>query len=186
MLSFLKYRMEKFLFPLTGVAVRFGLRPNHITLFGFLIGLIAASLIALSRINEGIIVLILSAFMDVFDGAMARNEDITSDFGGFFDSVVDRYVDIAIFVSLGYYTSYWLLAIFALSGAMLVSYTRARAEKIIPKCDVGIAERGERIVLVILGLLTGYIWEILVLIAILAHVTAIHRVLYTYKKAGLG
>lgn len=182
MLSFLKYRIESFLIPLTRFAVKVGIRPNYITLTGFILGISAAFVIVEGLLTYGIILLILSCFMDVFDGAMARNEDVMTEFGGFFDSVSDRYVDIAVFVSLGYYTSEWLIAMIALSGALLVSYTRARAEIIIPKCDVGIAERGERMVLIIIGLITGYIWHILVIIAFLSHLTALQRIVYTYYK----
>jgi archaetidylinositol phosphate synthase len=115
---------------------------------------------------------------------MARNEGKTTEFGGFLDSVFDRYVDVSVFIAIGIYTVEWLLVVIALSGALLVSYTRARAEKIIPKCDVGIAERGERMILIIIGLITGYIWHMLVLVAILSHLTAVHRILYTYSKSG--
>jgi archaetidylinositol phosphate synthase len=183
MLSFLKFRIEKLLFPLTSSAVKIGIKPNYITVAGFILGITAALMITYSRVYEGVILLLLSSFMDVFDGAMARNENKTTEFGGFLDSVFDRYVDIAIFISLGFLTSEWLLSVVALAGALLVSYTRARAEIIIPKCDVGVAERGERLVLIIIGLLTGYVWHILVILAFLTHLTAAHRILYTYFQS---
>jgi len=182
MLSFLKYKIEGFLLPLTRFAVKSGIKPNYITLLGFVFGILASFAIVKGKITYGMMLLLLSCFMDVFDGAMARNEDAMTEFGGFLDSVSDRYVDIAVFISLGYYTSDWLIAVIALSGALLVSYTRARAEIIIPKCDVGVAERGERMVLILVGLITGYIWHILVIIAVLSHLTALHRIFYTYYK----
>jgi archaetidylinositol phosphate synthase len=184
MLSPLKSRIERLLLPLTQFAVKLGLKPNHITFAGFFFGILAASMIAISKISVGVAFLLLSCFMDIFDGAMARNEGKTTEFGGFLDSVFDRYVDVSVFIAIGIYTVEWLLVVIALSGALLVSYTRARAEKIIPKCDVGIAERGERMILIIIGLITGYIWHMLVLVAILSHLTAVHRILYTYSKSG--
>jgi len=182
MLSFLKHRVEGFLFPLTRFAVKIGVKPDYITVAGFVFGILAAYMIIQSEITYGIAFLFLSCFMDVFDGAMARNENATTEFGGFLDSVSDRYVDVAVFVSLGFYTSDWFIAVLALSGALLVSYTRARAEVIIPKCDVGVAERGERMVLIIIGLISGYIWQMLVIVASLSHLTALHRIVYTYYK----
>lgn len=190
MLSLLKYKVEEILLPLTRLAVKAGLKPNHISLIGFILGIAAGVAIAVSELIAGVILLALSSFMDVFDGAMARGGGKETEFGGFLDSVFDRYVDIAIFTGLGIYAAreitspipIWPLVIVTLAGAMLVSYTRARAEHAIPNCDVGVVERGERIVLIVIALLTGYIWQILLIIGIFSHITAIHRVLYTYIK----
>lgn len=190
MLSLLKYKVEEILLPLTRLAVKAGLKPNYISLIGFILGIAAGAAIAVSELITGVILLALSSFMDVFDGAMARGGGKETEFGGFLDSVFDRYVDIAIFTGLGIYAAreitspipIWPLVIVTLAGAMLVSYTRARAEHAIPNCDVGVVERGERIVLIVIALLTGYIWQILLIIGIFSHITAIHRVLYTYVK----
>jgi len=108
---------------------------------------------------------------------------MVSNFGGFLDSVIDRYVDVIIFISLGIYGVDWLVVSIALSGSLLVSYTRARAEKIIEKCDVGIAERGERLIILFLGIVTGYTYESVLLVAILSHITALHRIVFTFRKS---
>ncbi len=190
MLSLLKYKVEEILLPLTRLAVKSGLKPNHISLLGFIFGIAASVAIAVSELIAGVILLALSSFMDVFDGAMARGGGKETEFGGFLDSVFDRYVDIAIFTGLGIYAvreitspvPIWPLVIVTLAGAMLVSYTRARAEHAIPNCDVGVVERGERIILIVIALITGFIWQILLIIGIFSHITAVHRVLYTYIK----
>jgi len=98
------------------------------------------------------------------------------------DSVTDRYVDVILFISLGIYGIDWVVIALAMSGALLVSYTRARAESVIERCDVGVAERSERLLILLAGMVTGYIYEAVLLIAFLSHVTALHRVVYTYLK----
>ncbi len=181
MLSSIKDRLSEILFPLTDFLARKKVKPNHLTGLGLIFGLLCAYTIYLGNFLISAIFLILSGLMDVLDGALARNKGMVSDFGGFFDSVLDRYVDIAIFFALGFQVD-WFFAVFAMSGALMVSYTRARAENIIERCDVGIAERGERLILVFIGLIFPFILKwILLLIGILAHITAIHRVIYTYK-----
>ncbi len=182
MLSIFKNKTTRLLSPITAVLVKAGLKPNHLTFLGLILGFAASLFIAKSNEIGGALLLMVSGLMDMLDGALARNEGKMTDFGGFLDSVFDRYVDVAIFISLGVYGVNWLLVALALSGALLVSYTRARAEKIIEKCDVGIAERGERMLILIAGLLTGFVWHAVLIIAVLSHITAIHRVVYTYSS----
>ncbi len=181
MLSRVKTYTTRILDPLTKLLCSAGIEPNHLTFFGLLTGLLAASLIAFSRPLLGSVVILLSGFMDMLDGALARNCGKVSAAGGFLDSVFDRYVDVAIFTALGLYTGRWLLSILAMSGALLVSYTRARAEHVIERCDVGIAERSERLLIVVAGLVSGYVWQAIAVVAVLAHMTAIHRVIYTLR-----
>jgi len=181
MLSKIKHRTTELLEPLTDVIVRIGLKPNHLTFLGLLVGFASAIAIARGYAKLGALIILLSGLMDALDGALARNKGLVTKFGGFLDSVFDRYVDIAIFTSLGFYGVDWFLVILALSGALMVSYTRARAENIIDRCDVGIAERGERLIILVLGLLTGFVWQAVVLIAVLSHLTAVHRIIHTYR-----
>jgi archaetidylinositol phosphate synthase len=182
MLSELKSSVSDLLSPITGYIVRRGIKPNHLTLLGLITGLLAALLIATHNLLLGGIFLLLSGFLDILDGALARNQIMASEFGGFLDSVSDRYVDIAIFIALGLYGVNWFYVVLALSGAMLVSYTRARAEKIIDKCDVGIAERGERLIIIFLGIIAGYVEAAVIIVAVLSHLTSVHRVLYTRSE----
>lgn len=181
MLSKIKSNVTGILNPITKLVVKARIKPNHLTLIGLIIGFASAFFIANGDLIIGAIVLLLSGFFDMLDGALARNQGLTTSFGGFLDSVFDRYVDVAIFIALGIYGIDWLWVALSLSGALLVSYTRARAEKIVDKCDVGIAERGERIIILFFGLITNYILYAVIVIAILAHLTAIHRVVYTFK-----
>ncbi len=182
MLSAVKGRTTELLEPIASILAKIGVKPNHLTLVGLLLGVLCAYEIYLGNFVLSAVLLILSSLMDALDGALARSKGMVSEFGGFLDSVLDRYVDIAIFFALGFHVD-WFLAVFALSGALMVSYTRARAEKVIPKCDVGIAERGERLILILIGLIFPNILSLIVLlVGVLAHVTALHRILYTYRE----
>jgi|Deesub1362B_J571_1020462.scaffolds.fasta_scaffold00013_90 archaetidylinositol phosphate synthase len=181
MLSSLKPKISEAVHPLAKFLRKIGVTPNHLTIAGVFVGFLSAYFIATHKYIIGGVLLLLSGFFDMMDGALARGEGLSSDFGGFFDSVMDRYVDIIIFISLGISGVNWLYVTLALSGALLVSYTRARAEKIIKRCDVGIAERGERLLIIFLGLMISRVEEAVILVAILSHLTAVHRITYTKR-----
>ncbi|RLI74277.1 CDP-alcohol phosphatidyltransferase family protein [Archaeoglobales archaeon] len=183
MLSKFKDNVTELLIPLTNKIVEIGIKPNHLTFIGLIVGFISAYFIATGKLIIGAVVLLLSGFFDMLDGILARNQELTTRFGGFLDSVFDRYVDVAIFIALGIYGIDWFYVALALSGALLVSYTRARAEKIIDKCDVGIAERGERIIILFFGLISNYVLYAVIIIAILSHLTATHRIIFTFTKS---
>jgi CDP-diacylglycerol--glycerol-3-phosphate 3-phosphatidyltransferase len=110
-------------------------------------------------------------------------------FGGFFDSVLDRYSDLALFMGLlVYYASinrffYIVLTAIVMTGSVMVSYTRARAEVTIPKCKVGFLERPERVVLIIIGALFDRMAPVLWVIAVFSNLTVIHRMIYTWQEA---
>src|ERR1035438_8728726 len=110
-------------------------------------------------------------------------------FGGFFDSVLDRYSDLALYIGLLVYYAginrffYIVLTAIVMMGSVMVSYTRARAENAIPKCKVGFLERPERVVLIIIGALFDRMAAVLWVIAVLSNVTVIHRMIYTFQQA---
>ena len=109
-------------------------------------------------------------------------------FGGFFDSVLDRYSDLALLVGLQvYYSSinrnfYVVLTAIVMMGTVMVSYTRARAENTIPRCKVGFLERPERVVLIIVGALFNRMAQALWVLAILSNITVISRMILTWKE----
>jgi len=183
MLSQVKTYTTSLLSPITKILAKSGVKPNHLTALGLIFGFFSALLISFGDTVEGAVAILASGLMDMLDGALARNATKITEFGGFLDSVFDRYVDTAIFISLGVYGVDWLIIALALSGALLVSYTRAKAESIIPRCDVGLAERGERLIIIVIGLLTDYVWQAVAIVAILSHITAMHRVAYTYLQS---
>jgi CDP-diacylglycerol--glycerol-3-phosphate 3-phosphatidyltransferase len=164
------------------------IHPNVLTFIGLLINIVAAFLFAGGRFFAGGLVVIGAALFDMVDGRVARSTNRVTRFGGFFDSVVDRYSDLALFVGLlVYYATinrffYIVLTAIVMTGSVMVSYTRARAENVIPKCKVGFLERPERIVLIIIGALFDRMAPVLWVIALLSNITVIHRMIYTWKE----
>jgi CDP-diacylglycerol--glycerol-3-phosphate 3-phosphatidyltransferase len=122
------------------------------------------------------------------DGRVARESNRVTRFGGFFDSVLDRYSDLCLLIGLlVYYASidryfYVVLTAVVMMGSVMVSYTRARAENTIPKCKVGFLERPERVVLILIGALFNRMGPVLWVIAVLSTVTVIHRMIYTWQE----
>ena len=134
------------------------------------------------------LVIIGSGFFDLVDGRVARASNQVTRFGGFFDSVIDRYSDasqffgLLVFYSRGDRFFYVVLTAFVMVSAIMVSYTRARAESLIGSCRVGFMERPERLVLVIIGALFNRMAPVLWLIAVLSTITVIHRIRYTWTR----
>ncbi|HNZ14795.1 MAG TPA: CDP-alcohol phosphatidyltransferase family protein, partial [Anaerolineaceae bacterium] len=177
---------------LDGVAsffLKIGLTPNAVTLLGLAGSIGAAVLIALGMPLWGGIVLLLMAPLDAVDGAMARLSGKSSKFGAFLDSVIDRYSELFIYAAILYMFFEQgnflgvMVCFAAASGAVLVSYTRARAEALGFDAKVGVMTRVERSIVMIVGLLFGIIVISLVIIAVLAHLTAMMRMVTVWKQA---
>jgi CDP-diacylglycerol--glycerol-3-phosphate 3-phosphatidyltransferase len=164
------------------------IHPNVLTFIGLLINIGAAWLFAIGRFQWAGVVVICAGLFDMVDGRVARATKQVTRFGGFFDSVIDRYSDLGLYMGLlVYYASinrffYIVLTAIVMTGTVMVSYTRARAENTIPKCKVGFLERPERIVLIILGALTDRMAPVLWVIAVLSNLTVIHRMIYTWQE----
>src|ERR1700686_3129429 len=163
--------------------------PNVLTFLGLVINIAAAVLLAAGPFRAPGLVIIGAGLFDMVDGRVARETNRVTKFGGFFDSVLDRYSDLGLLVGLlVYYASinryfYVVLTAIAMTGTVMVSYTRARAENIIPKCKVGFLERPERVVLIIIGALFDRMAPVLWVIAVLGNLTVIHRMIYTWQEA---
>ena len=126
--------------------------------------------------------------MDMLDGAVARLTGTATRFGAFFDSVIDRYSDIVLYLGLIIYfgkmprMTYVVLVGICIMGSMMTSYTRARAESLIEKCKVGFLERPERVVLLILGTWFYHVEHVLWVIAVLSNWTVISRIIFTWME----
>ena len=172
--------------------------PNTLTFIGLLINIVAAILFGYARgehadrmfLYAGLVV-IGGGLFDMVDGRVARLTNQVSVFGAFFDSVMDRYSDVALFFGLLVYYArgqrlfYVGLVAFVMTASVMVSYTRARAEALIGQCKVGFMERPERIVCVILGALAnkwGVMAPALWVLAFFSTITVIHRIRYTYVQ----
>ncbi len=171
------------------------INPNYLTFFGLLINVAAAVLFGYAGADNQArlflyagLVIIGAGIFDMVDGRVARATGQVTSFGGFFDSVIDRYSDLALFVGLLVYYArgnrffYVVRVAVVMTGSVMVSYTRARAESLIGTCKVGFMERPERVVLVIIGALFNRMAPVLWVIAVLSNITVIHRILYTYQQ----
>jgi len=181
---------------------KIGLTPNKISTIGFILALASAVAFALTTpqyswlLILAVVFLLASGFCDTLDGIVARIFGQTTVFGGFYDSILDRYADAAVYVAIivaglsnpvwGYFWgSVWGLS--ALVGSIMVSYTRARAETVGIKMEsIGIAERAERMLILAVFSIIAFFWLPafgygIALLAVLANFTVIQRVVYVYK-----
>jgi len=187
--SWLNHRLDPYLNKLTAWTEGV-IRPNHLTILGLLVTLVAAVFLALGLWLVAGVTIIIGGLCDLLDGAVARSQGRATTFGAFLDSVIDRYSDFALFIGIFFYYAstgrpyLMLLASLAAMGSFLVPFTRARAETIIPSCKVGIMERPERIILLACGTLFNLMVYALWVLAILTHITVIQRIIYTRKELG--
>jgi len=173
-------------FIVRGLA-RLGIRPNVLTLTGLLLNLVAAGTLYLGQFRWAAGLILVANLLDVFDGHLARRTGQASPFGAFLDSVVDRYADLTLMSALWLYYGrshdHWMLFIVGLAiiGSVMTSYTRARAECIIPSCKVGFFERPERIAMLVLGAFLDRMPQALLIVAVFANLTGIQRIVYTWR-----
>jgi CDP-diacylglycerol--glycerol-3-phosphate 3-phosphatidyltransferase len=162
-------------------------KPNHLTMLGFIMSIVTAYVFARGSFRLAGVLLIIAGLFDMVDGMVARSMNAVTPFGAFFDSIMDRYSDLILYLGLIIYygqhdrMNYVVLVGVVMMGSVLTSYARARAECLIPKCKVGFLERPERIVLLIIG--SFYFMDpVLWVIAVLSNWTVVHRILYTRSQ----
>ena len=166
-----------------------GISPNALTVIGFLLTLVVAVILATGNLLLGGLLLIVAALFDTLDGALARHSNQVSVFGAFLDSTMDRYSEAITLIALIYYYASQpdgalpvVLLAFTMAGSFMVSYARARAEAINVECKEGFFQRTERIVVLIVGLLTGWMMPVLWILAIFTNLTALQRIVDVYRK----
>jgi CDP-diacylglycerol--glycerol-3-phosphate 3-phosphatidyltransferase len=165
------------------------IHPNALTFIGLLINIGAAVLLARGYFVYAGLVITGAGIFDMVDGRVARETNRVTRFGGFFDSVLDRYSDLALLIGLLVYygninrPAYVVLTAVVMMASVMISYARARAENTIPACKAGFMERPERIVLLIIGALFDRMAAVLWVIAILGNLTVLHRMIFTYQEA---
>src|SRR5215208_102519 len=175
--------------------------PDVLTITGLALNGVACACFAFAGATDyvmpevlragGLVALVASVF-DMLDGRVARLRGRETKFGAFLDSTMDRYSDMLLYMGLlilyarmertGFMVLVWVAAF----GSLMTSYARARAESLIPRCDVGFLERPERIVLIVIGAVFNRMTAVLWIIAFLANLTAIQRVVYTYVELKKG
>jgi CDP-diacylglycerol---glycerol-3-phosphate 3-phosphatidyltransferase len=179
------------MFPLRAiiaVCVALRIHPNILTFVGLLINVAAAWALGQAHFITAGFIMIVANIFDFIDGKVARELHAETKFGGFWDSVIDRFSDIALFFGLIYLystrgrTDYVMITAIAMMFAIMTSYTRARAESLIAKCKVGFMERPERIVLFMIGAFTNRMAAVMWVIGVLSVFTVADRIIYTYRE----
>lgn len=175
--------------PFIELIVRFNVHPNHFTILGLFVSFVGAIFYAKHDIRLGGLFILLGGLCDIIDGKVARRTGLSSKFGALFDSSLDRYAEVFMFLGTAVYfvqkahpfTS--IMVFLALGGSMMVSYVRARAEGLDYECKVGIMQRPERIVYVgVSSLIHPYLLEVVIwMIGILANLTAVQRMYHVWN-----
>lgn len=192
--------------PIIKGMIKMGITPNMVTTIGFVGNVVAAFLfihasqltpisIGFSWIGWGGAILLFSGLFDMMDGRLARLGNMSTTFGAFWDSTLDRYSELFSLFGITLYlmtaSGIWagVITFLALVGSIMVSYVRARAEGLGIECKVGLMQRPERVVVtafaaIITGLTSNLWWLIggMALIAVLANITAFWRVAHCYKQ----
>lgn len=192
--KYLKVWINKILRPIARMFIRLGFRPDWLTLLGLVMSLIATGAYATGRLVAGGAMMLLAGLCDVLDGQVAREGRSETKFGALLDSTTDRYSEIFIYFGLGAYLiqrGEWLVSgilFFALSGSLMVSYVRARAEGLGEDCKVGFMQRPERIVALALGSLLGHkgLVFVLVVLAVTTNYTVLERLAHIRNKMKSG
>lgn len=179
------------------LAKKLPINPNIITLLTLILSILTGTLYITGYIGCGGLLLLFTGFLDMVDGSIARYHNKTTKFGGFLDSLTDRFSDaIIIFaITLGNYI-HWTIGFITIIGFFTVSYTRSKSESLGLKCDIGIAERAERLIIIILGSWVAGIlkWILgfptaslilmytIIIVCILTYYTLIERIYYVWKN----
>ena len=208
--------------PIGQALAKTGITPNMITVFTLFIALITAYLFYIGNLLIGLAVMILTVVLDMFDGAVARASGLSSPFGATLDHTLDRYAEYLFMLglmmgpaSLSEKFIPWFWGFFALFGMVMASFSRAKAESVggMENCSVGIAERQEKLILTVCGILllayfpnlwtdflaifpssvldfflsiqiTNILTFFTVIVGILSHITVIQRLAYAHKVIG--
>ncbi|MBI2847334.1 MAG: CDP-alcohol phosphatidyltransferase family protein [Chloroflexi bacterium] len=180
--------LRRFFDPLARLLGKTGLTPDSLTVLGFLLSLGGAYVIATGHFLWGGVIVLVSGVFDILDGALARVTDHATPFGALLDSTLDRLSEAAVlFGLLIYYVNYesaWggFLVYLTLVGSLMVSYVRARAEGLGLAGKEGIMTRAERVIILALGLLLNQVVPALLIVAVLAYATVLHRVIYVWQQ----
>jgi archaetidylinositol phosphate synthase len=196
MLTKLKKRVQAMLATEAKAAHKIGLTPNKLSATGIVLAFLSAIAYTLWQTHTfylllAAVLLLLSGFCDALDGILARLYHETTPFGGFLDSLLDRYADATVYAGIiisELCNPLWGLT--ALIGSLLVSYTRARAEATgIRMESIGLAERAERIIILATATVTAAFWQPktamnagIILLAALSNLTVLQRSVHIYKK----
>jgi len=188
----LREKYQKAMVPVGAALAKTGITPNIMTLITLVPALVGCYAYSIREPVYGALMIILTGVLDMFDGAIARALNKVTRFGATFDHVLDRYAEFLIVLGIiaGGYCG-WVAGLFALFGMLMASFTRAKAESVggLKSCTVGIAERQEKLLLLILGsVLVGVFPDTLnyaiIIVGVLSHITVAQRLHYTWVQTG--
>lgn len=174
--------------PLAALLARLHISPNHVSLSGAFLNVVAALLVMKGQLVPAGLVYIVASVCDMLDGILARFAQKASPFGAFLDSTLDRISEGVVFAAVAYYFARHHqaveagLVVLALVGSLLVSYTRARAEALGAECKVGVMTRAERVILVTFGLLFASLPLVIYIMVVLTGLTVAQRVFHTARQ----
>jgi CDP-diacylglycerol--glycerol-3-phosphate 3-phosphatidyltransferase len=174
---------------IVNLLAEFHVNPNLLTLIGLVVNIFATILFVKGMFTLAGLVVLFAGVFDMVDGEVARRTGRVTKFGAFFDSVIDRYSDMMLLLGLVVWYAkldrifYAGLVVVSLIGSIMTSYTRARAESLIPACRVGFLERPERTVLLIIAALTDRMGPAMWVMAILSNWTVSQRIWYTLQES---
>lgn len=189
MLSHYKTPFQRLGDPVARALLRAHVRPNHLTVVGLGVSILAALALSQGRLRVGALLLALAGLFDFFDGSLARLANSVSAFGAFLDSVVDRYSDLVVLLGVVLYyhraadTQGVLLTMITMVGTIMISYTKARAQSIGLACEIGLMERPERLIVLIAGATFNLLTPAVIALAALTNLTALQRIFYTRRAA---
>ena len=208
-------RYLRIIAPVGKFFAKLGVHPNILSITGFVLSVAAGIIYSMGSFFWAAWVVVLAGTCDALDGQIARQTNNTSSFGAFFDSTLDRYSDMFLYIGLAYHfsggpafmgihpsasnhadPSPWtvMVIVMAVAGSFMVSYTRARAEGLGLECKKGLMQRPERIILLIIGSLLGVIPVMgalllklaLLLLAVSTNLTAVYRIMVVRRHFARG
>jgi phosphatidylglycerophosphate synthase len=190
LLGRLREKYEAAMQPVGRGLGRLGATPNSITTLSVLVSFLAGYAYAVKLPLLGALGLLLSGFIDMLDGAVARATGHVGRFGAVYDHVLDRYAEFVVLIGIGLGGSVdWIWVVFCLFGMVMASYTRAKAESVggLASCTVGFAERQEKIIVLLIGSLIQPFVPLglmvaVVIVGVLSHATVVQRLHYTFKN----
>lgn len=184
------------LIPIADFLIRRGMTPNKLSVIGLLLNFLAAFCILQGGLFIGGFIFLFAGLVDLFDGTVARRGGLSTEFGGFLDSNFDRIAEGVIFAAIVYLFAdsgnavTAAVVVLALLGSFMVSYTRARAEALGLVGKSGLASRFERLLLISIALMAGFLETAIYVLALFTLVTVAQRIWSTYwqleeRKAGI-